>query len=377
MAGYIFNLDSDESLKFCIEHGIYGTRLNIPENKIWRKEHEGTFADYLSMKAGDNVYFFRDRMVYGIGELINVGLDCKYLNFPKSDYPIKVNYDDVKDSMLLNEKPDNINNRCVCIFNPSPYFFKQGVDMDDVLASNPNSFRMLRAFWKTSFIKVDDEENKALRDIILKRNEEFIHNHKSEGTYQWVIDQIFHIQSTVNKNYSITSKNLLSLCANGTHIKHEMAIEAGIVDIISRGVNSPFGEWDYVSRQVIASPFKPIDYMDRMDIFGYRYIKNYKTISKYLIIEIKKDGGTREAVDQVMKYVDWVNQEYAYGDYSMINAFLVCSDFSQEVIQYRNKVCIRNYVKGRRPTISDEWSHVKLIKYRFNELKNSLELEEI
>ncbi|WP_400246667.1 hypothetical protein AB3U99_07445 [Niallia sp. JL1B1071] len=46
--------------------------------------------------------------------------------------------------------------------------------MDDVLASNPDKFRILRAFWKVSFIKIDDEENKALRDIILKRNEEHL-----------------------------------------------------------------------------------------------------------------------------------------------------------------------------------------------------------
>ena len=40
--------------------------------------------------------------------------------------------------------------------------------MDDVLSYKPNSFRMLRAFWKLSFVKIDDEENKALKDIILK-----------------------------------------------------------------------------------------------------------------------------------------------------------------------------------------------------------------
>lgn len=28
---------------------------------------------------------------------------------------------------------------------------------------------------------------------------------------------------------------------------------------------TPFGTWDYVSHQVAASPFKPIDYMDKND----------------------------------------------------------------------------------------------------------------
>jgi hypothetical protein len=48
--------------------------------------------------------------------------------------------------------------------------------MDDVLASNPDAFKMLRVLWKLSFIKIDDVENKALYDIILKSNENEITN---------------------------------------------------------------------------------------------------------------------------------------------------------------------------------------------------------
>ena len=223
--------------------------------------------------------------------------------------------------------------------------------------------------------KIDDEENKALRDIILKRNEDILITHEKFIKLKKI--QSPQIKTKVNKEYTITSKNLLSLCSNDKFIKHEMAIEAGIVDVISQGLDSPFGKWDYVSRQVIASPFKPIDYMDRMDVFGYRYIRGYDTISKYLIIEIKKDSCTMDAIDQVMKYVDWINQEYSYGDYPMINAFLVCYDFPKEVIEYRNKVCKRNYIKGRRPAISDEWSNVKLIKYEFDSSAKTLNLKEV
>lgn len=41
--------------------------------------------------------------------------------------------------------------------------------MDDALNSNPSAFRMLRAMWKVSFIKIDDEENRALFDILYKK----------------------------------------------------------------------------------------------------------------------------------------------------------------------------------------------------------------
>jgi RecB family endonuclease NucS len=97
-----------------------------------------------------------------------------------------------------------------------------------------------------------------------------------------------------------------------------MAIEAALMEILSNEKDSIFGSWDYISHQVVASPFKPIDYMDKMDMFGFRYIKGFETISKYLTIEIKKDAAKKDVIDQVMKYVDWINEEYAYGDYGMI-----------------------------------------------------------
>lgn len=40
-----------------VKKGIYSTNLNITKN-YWGAAHEGTFSDFLSMKTGDNVYFF-------------------------------------------------------------------------------------------------------------------------------------------------------------------------------------------------------------------------------------------------------------------------------------------------------------------------------
>src|SRR5690606_12031157 len=125
----------------------------------WGIHHEGTFADYLTMNEGDNIYFFHQRKIYGIGELVNVKGDCKFLNFPQADLPIDYEYTTLSDKMILNGSEENKKNRMLCTFKGSPYFFSQGVDMDEVLASNPESFKMLRAFWKLSFIKIDHQEN--------------------------------------------------------------------------------------------------------------------------------------------------------------------------------------------------------------------------
>src|SRR5690606_35210869 len=99
---------------------------------------------------------------------------------PDADIPLIYAHRGIKSKMILNEEVQ-INNRFLCTFKPAPYFFNNGIDMDDVLASSPRSFRMLRAFWKLSFLKIDEEENKALKDVILKNNEDCLYN--SGGTF--------------------------------------------------------------------------------------------------------------------------------------------------------------------------------------------------
>lgn len=370
MAGYIMTLDSEESLTQCILTGTYSTKMSQPKGK-WGIHHEGTFADYLSMKEGDYIFFFIKRKIYGVGSLISIREDCKYLNYINSNLPEEVDVKEYRDRKPLLPYSSS-ENRCFCIFKPNPYFFKKGVDMDDALSSNPSKFKMLRALWKLSFIKIDDEESQALIDIILKRNEDNIFTGSNVFEYNDSLKKI--INDKISPEYVLKSDKILKACCHrDTYIKHEMAIEAALCELLIKD-NNTFGKWDYVSHQVVASPFKAVDYMDKMDIFGYRYIKGYKTRSKYLIVEIKKDAAKVEVVDQIMKYVDWVQAEYAFGDYSMIQAYIVAADFSEDVVNYRNKKCIRNYTKGYRPTISCEWNFVKLVKYSCIEGKLKFEL---
>lgn len=368
MAGYIMNMNNIEAVKKCIEEGVYSTILGKPKNEKWGRPQEGTFADYFSMKPGNHIYFFCNRKIYGIGKIIEINADCKYLNYVDADDPVDYSEKEYYDRKPLLSLGD-MNNRCFCTFKPSPYFFEQGVDMDDALSSNPEKFRMLRAMWKVSFIKVDEEEDKALMDIILKRNEEQLY--LREKIFNYFPKKHEYIKHNVTNAYRMSAYKILASCKDeaNSKIKHEMAIEAALCDLLSKRSDTLFGHWDYVSHQVVASPFKAVDYMDKMDIFGYRYIEGYDTISKYMVIEIKKDEAQKEVIDQIMKYVDWVQGEYAHGDYSMIEAYIVAEDFSQEVIEYKNKRCIRYFTKGFRPSISCIWSNIKLIQYQYNDQK--------
>ena len=165
------------------------------------------------------------------------------------------------------------------------------------------------------------------------------------------------IEKNASELYRMSGYGLLAACLQekDNKFQHEMAIEAALCDILSKKNNTIFGEWDYISHQVVASPFKAIDYMDKMDMFGYRYIKGYDTVSKYMTIEIKKDVADTSVIEQIMKYVDWIQREYAHGDYSMIEAFVVAADFPEEVIRLRDEKCVRYFTKGFRPSVSCTW----------------------
>lgn len=64
----------EQALEACIRNGIYSAKTSGSGSAFI-----GTLADYLGMKAGDNIYFFSDRKIYGIGVLKNIaGRDCRF-----------------------------------------------------------------------------------------------------------------------------------------------------------------------------------------------------------------------------------------------------------------------------------------------------------
>lgn len=383
MAGYIFLLNDIDSLNFCIRNGVYSTIMSQPNGK-WRAHHEATFADYVTMKEGDNIYFFIKRKIYGIGELVNVaGQDCKFSNYPGACLPVPYKYGDIKDSLFLDSGPESANFRWICFFKPSPHFFIHGVDMDEVLSSNPSAFRMIRALQKVSFIKFDDEENQAFKDVLLKNNQEVLGSSLETRAAQVFIDnhEKIHaaVQGKLSSDYKFKIEFFLESCSRDNFIEHEMAIEAGLLYQIAykdADTINIFGEWDYLSHQVIASPFKPIHYMDKMDVFGYSYITGHApTKSAYFLVEIKKDAAIEDDIEQALKYVDWIKDEYCFNDYSMINAFVVAYSFDQEVINYKNQNAIRQYAIGRRPAKTLMWNNLKLVKYSYNDSRKRLDFD--
>src|SRR4051812_45867121 len=128
-AGFVMTMDSLESVQRCTKDGVYGTVRKQPDG-FWGGPGYGTFADYASMCPGDNIYFFHDRQLYGVGELVEVAGACAHLNYPAASLPHPVDYEDVKRELLYDIDERSVLQRWICTFGPSPAFFEQGVDMD-------------------------------------------------------------------------------------------------------------------------------------------------------------------------------------------------------------------------------------------------------
>lgn len=363
MAGYVFAIGGDSDpvdiIKECAEKGVYATCLN----SLAPIPFEGTLADYMSMKPGDNIYFFCKRRYYGIGELISVGPDCKYCNYPNASALKVVQYKDIKKDLLVDYGDNSPNYRWICTFKGSPYFFEEGIDTDEILTYKPDTFKMLRAFWKVSFIKLSEEENNSLKEIFLLRRQ------KETQTQTGVLleSNATHININTKQlsQYIITPNDMLGTATKNDKVKHEMALEATVVYDLCHNNIKELSHWDYVSHQVIASPFKPIDYMDKIDVLAMRYLPNTKIPCKFLVTELKKDSADMSTIDQVLKYVDWVCKEYAFGDYEMIEACIIAAEYPKDISAYYNNVVQRHYTLGSHPVRNKHWNALKLLQYTY------------
>ena len=336
MAGYLFSIGSKttdpiEVIRECAASGFYSTKLGSLSPTVF----EGTLADYISMKPGDNVFFYCQRKIYGIGELVNVGPDCKYSNFPGACALKGYSATALNSQFLVDKGNDSNLYRWLCLFKGAPYFFEDGIDIDEILRYKPNTFKMLRAFWKLSFVKIDDEENQSLKEIVLLRHQTNIAKKEAIMTES----NSFHdfLRKKDLKPYLISIEDMLGTVTDG-------------------------------SRQVIASPFKPIDYIDKIDVFANKYldVSGTKIVSNYLVTELKKDKASIETIDQVMKYVDWVCTEYAYGDYGAIKACIIAAEFSEDMSDYLEKYGKRQYMLGSHPAVNKSWSDIILLKYEYS-----------
>lgn len=382
-SGFLFTINGGSTIAHvtdavasCVERGMYSTLVNIN----WRPEVASTLGDYINIKPGDNVYFFGKRMIFGIGEVVDAfgSGEGAFALHPDAS---SLHYNPPTEEIVVDRRGNRKRAmRWAIIFKGAPCFFTEGIDMDELLLSNPSAFKSLRTFQKRSFIQFDDAENSAFKAAIIRKNESTLENGRPNPGSAFTCNYVHTIQ-TMSPNFQrdngpcpIDLRAAIKATLDGDASSQEMIVEDAILDALKRDdktATEAMGHWDYLSHQVPASPFKPIDYMDRIDIFGYRWIPGYEgeIVSKYLVVEVKRgpasisdSSGTKD-YDQLMKYVDWVCTQYAHGDYSMIEAYLVASSFDFSNCTLMQQATTRSYVIGHLAT-TRVWNNFVCVQYR-------------
>lgn len=365
MAGFLFVMDSLESINHSFENGEYSTRISIPTKSTWGDPATSTLGDYATMRTGDNVYFFAGRKIYGIGSI--VGPSDSSLAFYQSGANSILPFDSDEYGHLGMLMLDQEDNPYICPwvvkFSPDPAFFEEGIDMDDMLASSPNSFRSLRCIEGRTFIKLDDRENLAFMTLFYRRNEGNLSPVSFARQVPTVLSPVS--QESIRAFVRLHRKRGTSEFQRESHLETSL-----LMDLATEGTpaRSVFGKWDYLSHQVHASPFKPVKYMDRMDIFGYQWIQGHKPmISRYVVIELKKGKAAKNDISQLLRYVDWITEQYADGDCSLVEGYLVAHEIGKAVITNATKwprYFTRPKGNQRKPVWENiRWNGMHLVNY--------------
>jgi len=378
VSGYIVNLADEDALRRYVEFGVYGTLIKRPDYPSWSVAAELTLADYLTMRPGDLIFFFRERTIYGVGRLVAMqrgGSTAALANYPGASFPHAHPPDDR--TILLYRQRREEDMRWVVFFRPDPVFFTHGLDMDEVLQGDMrNVVRGLRVFEKRSFIQVEDDEAQVMVDLLLRRNADAVADLQHAKAHVFPDQSAFYHAQVSARNaelgaYRIDIDTLLAHYVRDGSVAHEALLQAWLAHALTvqaPGVTAIFGTWDYVANQVSASPQKPVMYMDRIDLFGYttrRLSASFPpTIMRYKAIELKKDLiSDVNVINQMLKYVDWLAHTRAGGDYSMVDAYLVASGYTPEVVDYACSVGMRDYITPYRPYQKQQWSQLTLVRY--------------
>ncbi|MFQ6013897.1 MAG: hypothetical protein ACE5NP_00460 [Anaerolineae bacterium] len=395
MSGYIMNLGTieqragREKLELYCRYGAYGTLIERPSEDSWHHTRERILADYVTVRPGALVFFFLGRNIYGVGRVVGFDVEEQQLaalsNYPGASFPHATTPQNPDDYLWRENGEENL--RWVIFFEPHPYFFKTGLDMDEVLASDVKGVvRSLRIFERVSFIQMEDEETQVILDLLLRRNEDILNGYPFP-------DQVFdsraeQIHTRVREHdltrYQIDLDGLIRKHAKRDgSVGHEALVHAWLTNALTQRQEQAvriFGNWDYVTNQYPASPQKPVQFMDRIDIFGYvekRISQEASpTVVRYKIVEIKKGKvATEEGINQLIKYVDWVAHTRAGGDYSLVDAYFVAHDYADDVVQYVQSTLPKDFVTPRRPYAPAQWKQLELIRYTYTGGTPALELQ--
>jgi hypothetical protein len=447
MKGILFNIlsDLDEAVMWkAMRSRVFGPLLNIPgeDNNAsgWTAQMVGTFADLATIEAGDKVFFFKNKTLYGIGEVISPAdrEESPLLqNAPGAlrPEPIDGTSPDGEESSSSSSGASNGSAlytgddwqkvRAVVPFRGSPAFFKQGIDMDHLLGSN----RLQRApylefFESKNFSLLTEEETRTLAQLLWTVNrdtDDVVEPPNALDEFETSIrtrsPEEFSVRSHVEANREVLLEDDEFSKENWAHGLALEALKKSDEEVLPSALAER--ERRHVFREFPTSPAKPSVWANHLDILAERQpspstdggdaivTDGTDTTVGYEVIEVKKEE-VRYIDDlvgylgQLMKYVDHVAEELADGHYDAIDAYLLTGGYSESDDTYRERVLqefenrpmtpaeaedtstelpatYREYVASHRPFDPELqlWNRVSLLEYGWNEQTDSVEIRDV
>jgi len=409
MKGILFGLGKDSGIgpDDAMSACMFGVWMPRPKeigewrNRYWSSEMLATIADYMTMSPGDKVFFFQNRLIYGIGEVVKTQKAPPrrgaILNYHDADLP-NPREDPSSDSALFTLPEYWRSVRIVVPFLPSPLFFREGIDMDEVLSTpGADVCWSLRNWERKSFALLGDNETQLLIEVFLRRffsQRSSVEPKFSQSALDKYISQRYpgvpSVRRLVRQNpemYLDQGKFRNENTLHGLLIEHMMENDPSW----GAGLSSP--DRGNVFHEVPASPPKPPLWRDSMDILATRYWEGTDVLAHYDVVEAKAgivdlEGTSFNArVSQVMRYVDFVAKNYAGGNYGSISAYYVAKDFDEDFVGgFRRALSSgaslpdlgaisRSYVLNpREREATHSWTGLNLLTYDWDENEGRLTL---
>ena len=384
--------DADSEIRRIMESGVFGVRFpDIDSTKAnLRNIWYAIFADLLTISPGDKVFFFAKRRIYGMAEVVGLGDEGTLgpiLNYRDSDI---FNKTPVGGSIYLGEDAEKV--KVVVLLKPSPAFFPEGIDMDEVLSYPGAEYCWGLRFWSgKNFLQLGIEETRLLEGIFLRRFASLPRETRPKTS------GYLEAQSRAEA-LGIARPSIVKMLADPAHaadvsgdkINREFAIHGALIEAIQYGTSALPAAFldskDYLlgcQREVPASPPKPHEYADFMDVVRFLAWSAERPVSiRFDIFEVKKDRMTGEAltiIKQLLEYVDFVARNYASGDYNTIRAGFIAAKFPDDVLsKYRTALAMTGQnldVEFHKPYVLSThgggtstliWRNLFLMTYKWN-----------
>lgn len=355
--GFFITLYDEETLKLYLNRGIYGFLMKPVGGKDIspKSVHYKVLADYACGREGCDVFFFLKRKIYYGGKLKgHRDIASFFLNGTNTplcrDANASLFWDETKRYIKTNEegifkigkvKDRSGNNPIKC----QPYIlrFSRNENTGKYILSDDLYFKLSdipyplpsNSIRNMSFCTLTPHEVSLLKKLIYRKN--------SKIDYKKC--------ANIDIGGNVTCFEYAYVDLDNDFI-NEAELEFTILSSL-KPFKSLFSCNYVICRQVPLSPFKPAN-MDKADICLYdvdNAIQNGAIPN--IVIELKREKANKDAYNQVVRYLSWLEKITKKSEFNKIKAFIISKSFvkikkTDVDIKYNNKIIMYSLDNKKR-----------------------------